>query len=140
MLTCQDQGRELLACLQSIEPQIGPEGEIIIVDGGSKDLITLEILAWCRASGLEILRTGAVGEVKAREIGMRRARGSIVWALGADQAGQESYLRTAVEILDSDSDISFVTCGLHDVRTGFVWTPESPDLPGLSGALASRLR
>jgi len=134
VLTCRDQGRQLAVCLQSIKGQLGPTDEIIIVDDGSSDLLTVQMLDhWYRESGVEVIHTGGVGLVRARGVGLSRSQGSVVFALGAEQAVDASYLERALGVLESDSGIAFVTCGLYDESTGFVWIPDSASLPDLTG-------
>ena len=134
VLTCRDQGRQLSICLHSIKDQLGPTDEILIVDDGSTDPLTLQMLDhWYREPGVEVIHTGGVGLVRAREMGLSRSQGSVVFALGAEQAVNSTYLERAMEILESDSGIAFVTCGLYDESTGFVWIPDSASLPDLTG-------
>jgi hypothetical protein len=134
VLTCRDQGRQLAICLQSIKGQLGPTDEILIVDDGSTDLLTVQVLDhWYRESGVEVIHTGGVGLVRAREMGLSRSQGSVVFALGAEQAVNAAYLERALGVLESDSGIAFVTCGLYDESTGFVWIPDSASLPDLTG-------
>jgi len=134
VLTCRDQGRQLSICLQSIQGQLGATDEIIIVDDGSADPLTAQVLDhWYRESGVEVIHTGGVGLVKARQMGLSRSQGSVVLAIGAEQAVGASYLERAMGVLESDSGIAFVICGLYDESTGFVWIPDSASLPDLIG-------
>jgi hypothetical protein len=113
---------------------LGPTDEILIVDDGSTDLLTVQVLDhWYRESGVEVIHTGGVGLVRAREMGLSRSQGSVVFALGAEQAVNAAYLERALGVLESDFGIAFVTCGLYDESTGFVWIPDSASLPDLTG-------
>ena len=102
VLTCWDQGRELPTRLASIYQQLGPEDEVIIVDDGSADLLTLEILDWYRESGVRVVRTPRVGFLKARAAGLEEARGTFLLAAGADQTLDPSYIEKSMSILRSD--------------------------------------
>jgi glycosyltransferase involved in cell wall biosynthesis len=134
VLTCRDQGRQLPICLDSVKHQLGPRDEIVIVDDGSTDPLTVQLLDhWDRESNVEVIRTDGVGLVKAREIGLRRSQGSVLFVLGAEQAVDATYLEKALGVLEADSGIAFVTCGLYDEKTGFVWIPASASLADLAG-------
>jgi glycosyltransferase involved in cell wall biosynthesis/peptidoglycan/xylan/chitin deacetylase (PgdA/CDA1 family) len=131
VLTCRDQGRDLPMALHSVKEQLCPSDEIIIVDDGSKDLVTLQVLDWYRESGFKVIQSAGPGPVSARAAGLNHCRGEIWFALGAEQFVQSSYLRTAIDILESHQDLAFVVCGLYDERTGFSWIPDSANLQHL---------
>jgi GT2 family glycosyltransferase len=134
VLTCRDQGRQLPICLQSVKRQLGPRDEVVIVDDGSTDPLTVQLLEhWNRESNVEVIRTDGVGLVKARDIGLRRSQGSMLFALGAEQAVDATYIERAMGVLESDCGIAFVSCGLYDEKTGFVWIPDSASQADLTG-------
>jgi glycosyltransferase involved in cell wall biosynthesis/peptidoglycan/xylan/chitin deacetylase (PgdA/CDA1 family) len=134
VLTCRDQGRQLTVCLESVKRQLGPRDEIVIVDDGSTDPLTIQMLDhWDRESNVEAIRTDGVGLVRARDIGLSRSEGSVLFALGAEQAVDATYIERALGVLESDSGIAFVSCGLYDEKTGFVWIPESASVADLAG-------
>src|SRR5262245_26592857 len=134
VLTCCDQGRQLALCLERIKRQLGPRDEIIIVDDGSTDPLTVQLLDhWNRESNVEVIRTDGVGLVKARDIGLRRSQGSVLFALRAEQAVDATYIERALGVLESDCGIAFVSCGLYDEKTGFVWIPDSASQADLTG-------
>ena len=134
VLTCRDQGRQLPICLQSVKRQLGPRDEVVIVDDGSTDPLTVQLLEhWDRESNVEVVRTDGVGLVRARDIGLSRSQGSVLFALGAEQSVGATYIERAIGVLESDSSIAFVTCGLYDEKTGFVWIPESASVADLAG-------
>ena len=134
VLTCRDQGRQLPICLHSVKRQLGPRDEIVIVDDGSTDPLTVQMLDhWYRESDLDVVRTDGVGLVRARDVGLSRSQGSVLFALGAEQAVDATYIERAMGVLESDSGIAFVTCGLYDENTGFVWIPDSASQADLTG-------
>jgi glycosyltransferase involved in cell wall biosynthesis len=134
VLTCCDQGRQLGVCLESVKRQLGPGDEIVIVDDGSTDPLTVQLLDhWDRETNVEVIRTDGVGLVKARDIGLRRSQGSVLFVLGAEQAVEATYLKRALGVLESDSGIAFVIGGLYDEKSGFVWIPQSASLADFAG-------
>jgi hypothetical protein len=60
----------------------------------------------------------------------------VLFALGAERAVDASYLERAMGVLESDSGIAFVTCGLYNESTGFVWIGTQ----SLSGTVISSMR
>ena len=131
VITCRDQGRQLSAAMESAQCQMSPEDEIVIVDDGSSDSLTLQILEWYQEVGYPLVRTSGVGFCRAREAGLNKARAPILFAMGADETVEPTYFSKAIHTLQSDSEIAFVCCGLREEATGFTWLPESADLAGL---------
>ena len=131
VITCRDQGKQLSAAMESAQSQMSPEDEIVIVDDGSSDSLTLQILEWYQEAGYPLVRTSGVGFCRAREAGLNKARAPILFAMGADETVEPTYFSKAIHMLQSDSEIAFVCCGLREEATGFTWVPESADLAGL---------
>ena len=131
VVTCRDQGRELARALHSVRSQLGLKAEIIIVDNNSRDPLTRQILDWHREAGFKIVRTDGLHMAAAREAGLREARAPVLFAMGADQTVECNHLLRALETLEADPGIVFVSCPLRDDATGFVWRPESAGLNDL---------
>jgi glycosyltransferase involved in cell wall biosynthesis len=94
--------KELPAALSELEKQSFDDREIIIVDDGSSDG------TWDVAESLSrgrdyiiLLRTEHLGPSHARNAGMQRARGEIVFFSESDCTYDPTYLQKAVDALDS---------------------------------------
>ena len=128
VITGLNTGNQLQSAIERIIYQIDPNDEILIVNNNSKDPITSQILDRFKKTNIEIVKTGDMGSTHAREIGLRRSRAPIIFAMDSDQIIEPSYFNKAIKILHENSDISFVICGTHDSKTGFNWIPESAEL------------
>lgn len=134
VVTCRNQGAELPATIDSASRQMSPDDEIVIVDVGSTDVITAQVIDGYRSAGFPVLRVEHGSLSKARAEGLRYCRAPYVFAMGADETLAEGSLPRARELLDADPAIRFVVLGARDAdRTGFSWMPETADLPGILG-------
>lgn len=128
LVYCRDQGEGLVKTLDSFRFQHNATDEIIIMDDASSDPITLQVLDWCSESGYIILRTDRIGSVKARNIGLKAARGMFLFAMDAYETIEPDFFWKAFDLLNEKPEISFLTYGLRDPWTGFIWKPDTTDL------------
>jgi GT2 family glycosyltransferase len=108
VIPCFNQGEFLLDAVASVEASEGAAFELVIVDDGSTDPYTLEILGRLRAGGYRILAQANRGLAAARNAGIRAARGRYVLPLDADNRIRPSYLRRAAEVLDAAPEVGVV--------------------------------
>ena len=79
-----------------------------------------------------ILRTENQGLAKARNLGIREARGRFISCLDADDLFEPTFLEHTVEVLESDPSIAFASCWLRAFGDShFDWSPSSCDFPRL---------
>ena len=132
VVPCFNLGRYLEEAVESVLEQSFQDFEIIIVDDGSTDPHTQELLGQWRRPRTQLIRTANRGLSAARNIGVRRARGEYICPLDADDRLHPNWLERAVEALDRDRGITFVS---HWFRTfgeeEWEWTPERCDLVAL---------
>jgi glycosyltransferase involved in cell wall biosynthesis len=107
-----DEEENLPRCLESLKPQLGPEDEVIVVDGGSKD-DTIQI---ARAYGCRILvkEDSSIGE--ARNIGTMEAVNEIVVSTDADAIPPEGWLDKIKVNFDKDEDLVVLWGTIVDVN------------------------
>src|SRR5690606_16337708 len=84
VVTCYDLGRFLDEAVGSVLAQTYRDFEILIVDDGSTDPLTLELLAGYRRPRTTVVRTANHGLPAARNEGIRRTDGEFVCCLDAD--------------------------------------------------------
>jgi glycosyltransferase involved in cell wall biosynthesis/peptidoglycan/xylan/chitin deacetylase (PgdA/CDA1 family) len=134
VLTCRDQGKDLPDAFRSLSLQISRDDEVVIVDNGSKDPVTLQVLEGYRSAGIPVVHTDRVSDAAARELGLRIARAPYLFAMGSDQTLEPDCLPRATEILDGDSSVDFVCPGIRDSDgAGFTYFPDSAELPAVLG-------
>lgn len=109
IIPCFNHGQFVGEAVQSILSQSLQDLEIIIVNDGSTDKETIDIL-----NSLEQPKTRVIhlpqnmGLPAARNAGIRETQGKYICCLDADDKLHPSYFEKAVAIMESNSGISFV--------------------------------
>ena len=98
--------------VQSVLDQSYRNIEIIVVDDGS-DSKTKEVLKNLSDKIDEIITQNNSGVVKARNVGIQKAKGEYILTLDSDDYFEPSFLQKAVKILENDENIGMVTCWLN---------------------------
>jgi glycosyltransferase involved in cell wall biosynthesis len=103
-------GEYLLESLQSIFCNFYRHYEVIIVDDGTDDPKSLDVLTEVRKRypDIKIIRIKNSGLANARNVGAMEARGEFLTFLDADDLIEPEYYRKAIELLNSYENISFV--------------------------------
>ena len=126
VIPCYNQGQYLADAIASVQRQALRSFEIVVVNDGSTDCGTLEILEAYSRQGLKVLHTPNQGLAAARNHGIRHSSGKYLLPLDADDRIAADYLELAVAELEGDARIGIVY-GLVEFfgeRTG-IW--EQPD-------------
>jgi len=132
IVPCHDLGRYLDEAVDSVLAQSHPEVEIIVVDDGSTDEFTRELLADYRRPKTRVVRSENRGVMHARNLGIADARGEHLCALDADDRLDPSFFEKAVRILARDDSIAFVSCWLRTFGDEeWTWRQERCDLATL---------
>lgn len=104
-----DAGRDLDRAVRSVGAQTFTDHELVIVDDGSRDPITLERLeAAARAPGVTVHRTENRGPSAARNLAIEHARASYVLPLDADDWLAPRFLERTVPVLDAEPAVGVV--------------------------------
>jgi peptidoglycan/xylan/chitin deacetylase (PgdA/CDA1 family)/glycosyltransferase involved in cell wall biosynthesis len=128
VVTCFNLGRTLEESLASVARQTRAPTEIVIVDDGSDDVFTRQILASVSRTH-DVVRTENRGVSAARNLGIRRTHAQYIVLLDADDLLEPTYLEKAAAVLDSRPELSFVSCGMKSFGLmEEVWFPPSPNL------------
>jgi glycosyltransferase involved in cell wall biosynthesis len=98
----------LLDAVASVERHAPDDAELLIVNDGSTESRTLEILQSLRALGYAVLDQENRGLSAARNAGVRRARGRYLLPLDADNRIRHGFVQAAVARLDADPGIGVV--------------------------------
>lgn len=107
--------------------------EIIVIDDGSTDVNSLEILrSISQKYPIEVVRKDNGGLASARNTGAFHARGEYLAFLDADDTVDLRYYDRAIQILKKFDNVSFVGCWAKyfGETTGY-WPAWNPELPYL---------
>ena len=108
VIPCYNDGRFLLEAVQSVE-QIGHvHHEIIVVNDGSTDPTTLNVLSELEQRGLQVLHQPNSGPGRARNHGTSVAKGRYILPLDADNRLRPAAVDSSIEILDRDPRVDVV--------------------------------
>lgn len=109
VIPCYNHGKYVEEAIQSILSQTIQDIEIIVVNDGSTDQETSEILNSLRKPKTRLISLPQnMGLPAARNAGIREAQGKYICCLDADDKLQATYLEKAVTIMESNAGISFV--------------------------------
>lgn len=110
IIPCYNQGQYLNEAVDSILNQSYQDFEIIIINDGSNDKFTNDLLLGYNRPKTRVLHTINQGLSSARNNGIRESKGEYILPLDADDKIALTYLEKAVAILESDNDIGIVYC------------------------------
>ena len=124
IIPCRNLGQYLPEAIASAVAQTRPPQEIIVVDDGSDDLATQELLRAIECEGHRVLHTGPRGLAAARNTGISATQAPYIVTLDADDCLQPRYLEATAEVLDREPAVSFVATKVAAFGVAdWVWTP-----------------
>jgi glycosyltransferase involved in cell wall biosynthesis len=128
VIPCYNHGKFLGEAVDSVLRSDFKEYEIIIVNDGSTDPLTLRVFRdldrrFSDNQAVTILHQENLGLSSARNAGIQRAAGEYILPLDADNKIRPHYLRRAFEVLDQNSDtgVVYAYANLFGEKKG-VWT------------------
>jgi len=124
VIPCFNYGRFLSECLASVRAQTVAPVETLIVDDGSTDPATLEILARLSIHSVRVVRQENRGLAGARNTGVRQAIGAYVYFLDPDDLLFPDCLERLSALLDSNPDAVAACSGVREFggkRDGTDW-------------------
>ncbi len=110
VIPCYNAGEHLPETMQSALGQTYPDIEIIIVDDGSSDPATLQLLDQAVWPRTRIIRQVNGGPAAARNHAVREATGIYILPLDADDTIEPEYVAKAVAVLDERPEVGVVYC------------------------------
>jgi len=129
VVPCFNLGQFVGDAIGSVLAQTYTDLEVILVDDGSTDAETVAFVGSLSKPRTRVIRTDHRGLSAARNTGFRASASDYVCALDADDLLEADWLSRAVERLDSEPDLAFVSHWLEafgDER--WVWKPGRFDL------------
>ena len=110
VIPCYNQGQYLEEAVESILLQSCQDFEIIVINDGSNDLATIEILRNYKKPKTRIIHTENQGVIAARNQAIEAAQGKYILALDADDKIGNTYLEEAVKLLEANENLGIVYC------------------------------
>ena len=124
VIPCYELGRTLEEAVDSVRRQTLPAQEIVVVDDGSRDPFTRQVIARLEEQRIRVIRSGHHGPAHARNLGVESTSASLLVLLDADDLFENTYLERAVTLLDEHRELSFVCCALQAFgRASYRWKP-----------------
>jgi glycosyltransferase involved in cell wall biosynthesis/GT2 family glycosyltransferase len=131
VIPCHDDGDYLIDAVASVERN-APAAELIVVDDGSTQPRTIEVLAALRDAGHRVIEQPHSGLSAARNLGIAASAGDYLLPLDADNRLLPGFAAEAVALLDTDpaAGVAYGDRREFGARSGDVAVPEL-DLPRL---------
>ena len=126
IIPCYNQGHFLAEAVHSVLAQTYPHLEIILVNDGSTDENTNQIIDAIEIGRGQKILTANRGLSEARNIAIEHAKGSYILALDADNKMAPGFLEKTVAVLQQDAslDIVYTDAWYFGSKTGEWKQPE----------------
>ncbi len=126
IIPCYNQGEYLLDAIASVEGCFEANIELIIVNDGSTEPLTLEVLDYLQNQGYQIIHQPNQGLATARNVSIKVAQGEYILPLDADNKIKPDYISKGIEILDQFPTVGVVYGDVEFIgdRTGIWQVPE----------------
>jgi glycosyltransferase involved in cell wall biosynthesis len=135
VVTCFNLGRYLTETLDSVYAQTLQDFEVVIVDDGSTEPETLDVLASCEGPRTRVIHSDNRGLPAARNLGIARSTAPYLCTVDADDKLAPTYFAKAVAILEREPSVSFVSHWLQTFGDEtWDWQPTDCALPALLDA------
>jgi glycosyltransferase involved in cell wall biosynthesis len=106
VIPCYNYGMYITEAVESVKAQTLSNVELIVVDDGSTDPLTVQILSELAAKGgVNVIRQPNRGLSAARNTGIRSTSARYIVCLDADDRIEPTYLEKAVAVLESRPDV-----------------------------------
>lgn len=110
VMPCYNDGLYIKESIASVKAQTYKNIELIIVDDGSDDPHTLEVIKQLSEEDIHLVRIKNSGPAEARNIGIASAKGDYILPLDSDDTISATYVEKAVKVLDSEKNVGVVYC------------------------------
>ena len=110
IIPCYNLGQYIQEALYSVAAQTFQDYEIIVINDGSTDKKTNQILGGLECSKLKLITTANQGLAKARNTGILQSTGQYILPLDADDKIAPTYLEKALDILEKSKNVGIVYC------------------------------
>ncbi len=132
LIPCYNHGAFLDEAVQSVLQQTVKDVELIVVDDGSTDPATRDLLTSYAPPRTKVVHTPNRGLAAARNLALSLARAPVICALDADDRLHPTFFEKALALLDADPALTFVSSWLRMFGDeDRLWVQHRCDLPAL---------
>lgn len=110
IMPCYNDGKYIKESIASVLSQTYTNLELIIVNDGSTDKDTIDILQSICDPRIKIINSENVGPAEARNIGIKNSIGAYIMPVDSDDLIDSTYVSKCVDILEKDENIGVVYC------------------------------
>jgi len=126
IIPCFNDGQFLKEAIASVTACPDQFYEIIIVNDGSTDSLTHQVLNELRSNGYQVIDQPNQGAPAARNTGVRLAKGEYILPLDADNRIRTAYIYQGIEVLDRYPDVAVVYGDVEHFGAGIHGLEELP--------------
>lgn len=110
IMPCYNDGAYIQEAIESVLSQTYENIELIIVDDGSDDGVTADVINAIKYDKVHIYHTKHLRPAGARNYGITKASGKYILPVDSDDKIDSTYVEKAVTILEKNRDIGVVYC------------------------------
>ena len=110
VMPCYNDGKYIKESINSVKKQTYTDWELIIINDGSDDVLTNNILNGIKENNIRVINTNQQGPAAARNRGIMEATGTYILPLDSDDIIYSTYIEKAVAIIEADANIGIVYC------------------------------
>jgi glycosyltransferase involved in cell wall biosynthesis/GT2 family glycosyltransferase len=128
IIPCYNYGDVVCRAVKSVQQQTYSNVEIIVVNDGSTDDITLNALGKIKNSGITVVHQVNKGLAGARNSGFEVSKGDFLFFLDNDDILHPRAIELLVACLQSDNNVDFVYSEIYyfgNIQEYFVWRPQT---------------
>jgi hypothetical protein len=135
IIPCHDLGEQLVEAVASAERSIAEPYELVVVDDGSKQARTVEVLAQLEGRGVPVVRQENRGLAATRNRGFELTRAPLVFPLDADNRLLPGFVGPALEAFEADAGAGVVYGDRLEIglRSGRIRVPDVTETTLLAG-------
>lgn len=110
IMPCYNDGAYIQEAIESVLSQTYENIELIIVDDGSDDGVTTDVINAIKYDKVHIYHTTHLRPAGARNYGIAKASGKYILPVDSDDKIDSTYVEKAVTVLEKNNDIGVVYC------------------------------
>jgi glycosyltransferase involved in cell wall biosynthesis len=113
IIPCYNHGRYVDEAVNSMLNQSFQNFEIIVINDGSTEEFTINKLKHYEKPKTTVFHTTNQGLAASRNTGIRKSQADYILTLDADDYFESTFLEKAIPVLDNQSKVGVVSCGVR---------------------------